>query len=97
MSVCIFSVCVVLYRKRSCDGLISSPTSPTGCVRINKLKRNEVFHGCPMLQSGNNRKNIETKMHAIISLKFTRLGFNVEHRFSGISRKPESLEFTEDV
>jgi hypothetical protein len=34
---------------------IPSPGSPTGSLRIKKLKWNKAFHGCPMRQSGSNR------------------------------------------
>jgi hypothetical protein len=51
MDICLRLFCVcVLCRLRPCDGLISRPRSPTGCLEIKKLKWNEAFHGCPLLQ-----------------------------------------------
>jgi hypothetical protein len=50
----VFILC--LYMWQPSDGLISRPRSPAECLRIKKMKWNEAFHGCHMLQSGSNRK-----------------------------------------
>jgi hypothetical protein len=59
MSVCFYSVLVL--GSGFCDGLIPRPRSPTDCPRIKKVKWNNAFHGCHMLQSGDNRKERERK------------------------------------
>jgi hypothetical protein len=45
--LCLFYICV---RWRSRDGLTTRPRSPT--EQIKKLKRDEEFHGWPMLRVG---------------------------------------------
>jgi hypothetical protein len=50
-----------MCRYQPCDGLIPHPRSPTNCLRIKKLKRNNAFHGCPMLKSGRNGEKRKTE------------------------------------
>jgi hypothetical protein len=68
----LFCICVVMSTLRPCDGPIPHPKSPTDCLRINKLKRNKVFHGRPMLQSGNNKKKKEIVFN-YFCLKYSQL------------------------
>jgi hypothetical protein len=56
---CFSAFIVRLCRYRPCEELISRPRSPTDRPRIKKLRWNKAFHGCPMLQSGSNRRERE--------------------------------------
>jgi hypothetical protein len=62
--MCLHLLCayVVLSGWRSCDGLIRHPRSPSDCLKIKKQKWNKAFHGCPMLKSGSNNKEIEIEI-----------------------------------
>jgi hypothetical protein len=52
VSLCLFCVCVGKALRRADP----RSRSPTDCLRLMKLKWYKTFHGCPMLQSGSNRK-----------------------------------------
>jgi hypothetical protein len=56
-------VCMHLFCLRVGSALRRTDTrsrSPTECLRIKNLKWNTVFHGCPMHQTGSNRKERES-------------------------------------
>jgi hypothetical protein len=50
MDVCVYSA--FLLGSGLASGLIPRPRSPTDCLRLRKVKWNEAFHGCPVLQVG---------------------------------------------
>jgi hypothetical protein len=57
MSVCVYSVYVVLYRERPCVGLISHPRSPTDCLRLRNWSE-RIASRMPYAPSGSSRKYI---------------------------------------
>jgi hypothetical protein len=52
VNVCLgsFCVCVLLCKYWPWAGLINRPRNPAGFYKIKKLKWNEAFQGCPVLQ-----------------------------------------------
>jgi hypothetical protein len=82
--VCLRLLCVCI-----CSGLIPRPRNPIDYRRIKKLKWNKTFHGCPMLQSGSNRKKRVSywssnmnSCYEIIPLKYHTGICTIDHQWS---------------
>jgi hypothetical protein len=90
---CLFCVYVAVV---ALGGLISRPRRPTDCLWIKKLKLNEAFHGCPMLQvgaKGKREREIAHKMELLITtpVRISDLTENVRFRVN--KRCTSRLEF----